>query len=413
MSTLKALRQALGKAVDKLDTMTGDAKAFAVQEKEVARLEGEIATMERKIRVRARQIAAEPNGAAGSGEGFANIGEMLQAVGRAANGGHRDERLIRAPSGMNEGNPADGGFPVQVDFADAILQRSYEMGEILSRAFRLGISTNANGIKIPGIDETSRATGSRWGGVRGYWLGEGAAPTASRPKFRLVELDLKKLGVLWYVTDELMQDAAALAAIAEQAFAEEITFMTEDAIIRGGGAGLPRGILGATAKVAQAAEASQAVSTFKAENAVKMWSRLWVRSRQNAVWFINQDVEPQLTLMNVAVSTAGGQLVYMPPGGLSAAPYGTLFGRPVIPVEYCESVGTEGDVILADFSQYALADKGGAQQMSSIHVAFTTDETAFRIMYRVDGQPLWHSPLTPYKGSNTKSPFVTLATRTG
>ena len=54
--------------------------------------------------------------------------------------------------------------------------------------------------------------------------------------------------------------------------------------------------------------------------------------------------------------------------------------------------------------------KGGMQAASSIHVQFVTDETAFRFVLRLDGQPLWHSALTPYKGSDTLSPFVTVAT---
>ena len=37
----------------------------------------------------------------------------------------------------------------------------------------------------------------------------------------------------------------------------------------------------------------------------------------------------------------------MPPGGLSAASYGTLFGRPVLTVEYCAALGDEGDIICA------------------------------------------------------------------
>ena len=46
-----------------------------------------------------------------------------------------------------------------------------------------------------------------------------------------------------------------------------------------------------------------------------------------------------------------------------------------------------------------------------MHVAFLTDEQVFRITYRVDGKPMWSVPLTPFKGTNTKSPFVALATR--
>jgi HK97 family phage major capsid protein len=86
-------------------------------------------------------------------------------------------------------------------------------------------------------------------------------------------------------------------------------------------------------------------------------------------------------------------------------------GRPVIPVEYCSTLGTVGDIICVDLGAYMLATKGGVQQASSMHVAFTTDEMAYRATYRVDGQPVWRSAVTPANGTNTQSPYVVLATR--
>jgi HK97 family phage major capsid protein len=321
-----------------------------------------------------------------------------------------DAMMTRGPSGASEMDPSAGGFLVQTDFATAIFARAYDMGQILSRVQHLGISTNSNSMKIPGVDETSRATGSRWGGVQSYWVAEGNAPTATKPKFRLIELDLKKLMSLWYVTDEMMADASVMNSIASQAFSEEVTFMTEDSIFRGSGAGQPLGILNAKSKISVAKETGQSAKTIQYENILKMWSRCWGRSRQNALWHINQDCEPQLFALSQIIGTAGVP-VYLPANGISGNSYGTLFGRPVVPTEYSDTLGTEGDIALCDWSQYVLADKGGIQAASSMHVAFSTDEMTFRIVFRVDGEPIWHDALTPYKGSNTLSPFITLANR--
>jgi HK97 family phage major capsid protein len=287
----------------------------------------------------------------------------------------------------------------------------------LSRCRRIPIGANSNGLKIPAIDESSRATGSRWGGVQVYRTIEGGDLTAKKPKFRLMELGLKKMTGLAYATDELLQDAVALEAVFSQAFQEELTFTIENEIMSGSGAGEMLGIMSSNALVSVAKETSQVAATFVAENAMKMWSRMWSRSRMNAVWFINQDVEPQMYQLNIKIKNVagtenvGGAPVYMPPGGISQAPYGTLFGRPVIPVEYCQTLGTKGDVVLADLSQYVVIDKGGVQSASSIHVRFLNDEQTFRWVVRNDGQPTWHAALTPFKGSNTQSPFVTIETR--
>jgi HK97 family phage major capsid protein len=86
-------------------------------------------------------------------------------------------------------------------------------------------------------------------------------------------------------------------------------------------------------------------------------------------------------------------------------------GRPVIAVEYAETVGTVGDIALVDLSKYRVIRKGGVEQASSMHVYFAQGEQAFRAFYRVDGQAVPRAALTPFKGSNTLSPFVVLATR--
>ena len=344
---------------------------------------------------------------------FSNLGEQLRAVVEAARpGGSLDNRLLvrNAASGMSEAVPSDGGFLVQQDFVTDLLRRVYETGVLASRCRMIPISTNANGLKINAVDESSRANGSRWGGVQAYWENEADTTTGTKPKFRQMELTLKKLMGLCYATDELLTDASALETVMSQAFAEEFGFKVDDAIINGTGAGQPLGILNSGSLVTVAMENGQAAASILFENIVKMWSRVWARSRQNAIWLINQDIEPQLFSMSLAVGT-GGVPVYLPAGGLSQSPYGSLFGRPVIPIEQAAALGTVGDISLVDLSQYMMIDKGGINAASSIHVRFIYDESVFRFVYRCDGQPIWNKPLTPYKGSNTQSPFVTLATR--
>ena len=108
----------------------------------------------------------------------------------------------------------------------------------------------------------------------------------------------------------------------------------------------------------------------------------------------------------------GGQLIYMPAGGISGSQYGTLFGRPVVPIEYCQALGTKGDIIVTNLGYYASGVKReGVRQAMSIHLKFDYNETAFRFLFEVDGQPWLASALTPYKGSNTLGTAVALAAR--
>lgn len=391
------------------------------EQKEIDKYESEIRAWDESITRAEKVLAIDPEDRAATEhpevkptpdkteeKRFTSFGEQLLAAYRAAApGGKVDERLsTRAASGLNETTPSDGGFLVQQDFVTELLKRTYETGILASKVKKIPISTNANGLKINAIDEDSRANGSRWGGVQTYWEGEADELAGSKPKFRQMELSLKKLTGLCYATDELLQDAAALEAVIRQAFAEEFGFKIDDSILTGTGEGEPLGILNSGAVVKVDKEKDQ-TDIITVENLIKMWNRLWSRSRSSAVWYINQELEPYLYTLKL-----GDKPVYVPAGGLSEKPYGTLFGRPVVPLEQCSAAGEIGDIILADVGQYLLIDKGGVKAASSIHVRFLYDENVFRFIYRVDGKPIWNKPLAPYKGSASVSPFVTLAKRT-
>jgi HK97 family phage major capsid protein len=236
--------------------------------------------------------------------------------------------------------------------------------------------------------------------------------TASKPRFRQLELNLHKCVVLIYCIDELLDDAVALDSYIRKVAPEEIAFTVEDAIVRGSGAGVPLGILTSGCLVTQDKESGQSADTVQYENVLNMWSRMPMRNRKNAIWCINQDIEPQLYTMGNVVSS-GGDSVFAPGGNdISKSPYSSLFGRPIVPIEQASPLGDQGDIILADMSQYLLVDRGSIQTDVSIHCRFIYDESVFRLVYRVDGMPKRSSTITAYKGANSLSPFVTLQART-
>ena len=330
---------------------------------------------------------------------FANDGEFFMAVKTAALYPNREDPRLRAlkATGMSEGVPSDGGYLVRPQVKDGILERMYATGALLSRVARDPVA--GNGMTYNGVDETSRVTGSRYGGVQGYWLAEAQTITASKPKFRQIELKLKKVAALCYATDEQLQDTPNLESWLNRVVPGELRFQVEDAIYEGDGVGKPLGIMASPALITVQRDTA---SSIKVADVMTMWARRWA-GVNDYVWFINQDAMPQLPQMTISNSP-----VFIPPGGLSGSQYGSLLGRPVIEVEYASSLNTTGDIMLASMSQYQTIDKGDVQSATSIHVAFTTAEQAFRFIYRIDGEPLWNSPLTPFKGSSTQSPFVVL-----
>jgi len=149
----------------------------------------------------------------------------------------RLSRLIgatKAVQGASEGNPADGGILLEPTLAGQVMQPVHEVGPFYAGASKIPAGENSNSGYVLAVNETSRVTGSRWGGLRGYRLAEGDALTKSKPNFRKVQWELKKYGVLVYGTDELLKDARQFSAIVEQGSREELAFMMNDDIFRGG-----------------------------------------------------------------------------------------------------------------------------------------------------------------------------------
>lgn len=316
--------------------------------------------------------------------------------------------VSKAINGMSDAVGADGGFTVIPEFSTQIYEKVYS-NDLLTRTDNYTVGGNS--MTFMANSETSRANGSRHGGLRGYWTAEGGTITASNPGFRELQLKLQKLAVVVYLTDELLADTSvALEQYIARKAAEEFNFLVGDAMINGSGVGQPQGILSSPALVSVAKETGQAAATLTVENIAKMWSRMYAPSRANAVWYINQDIEPQLNLMSLGVGAAGVP-VYLPAGGISGTPYATIYGRPVIATEFNSTLGTQGDIILADLGQYVTITKGGIAQAQSMHVEFLTDQTALRFIMRINGQTWENSPITPYKGTATQSSFVTLDTR--
>jgi HK97 family phage major capsid protein len=349
------------------------------------------------------EVVADESDRELEGNPFKSSGEFFKAVKDAATEHVVDKRLLAMKAeGINESIPSQGGFLVTNEVAPGLYQNMFPVGSVLSQFTVDPVSGNSMTMNI--VDETSRKKGSRLGGVQSYWLAEAASKVKSQPKFRQLDLKLKKVAALVYATDEQLDDVAYMSSWITREVPNELRFEVEDSIINGDGAGKPFGILTSPAKIDATRLDASKIQTV---DVLGMWARRLV-GFNDYVWFIHQSITPQLYTM-----TVGDQPVYMPPGGMSGSQYATLLGRPVIETEYNPVLGSVGDILLASPSAYKMIDKsGGVQTASSIHVQFVTDETAFRFVYRVDGAPILNAPITPFQGSTTQSPFVALAATT-
>lgn len=348
--------------------------------------------------------------------GFRDMGEFAIAVrGAVLNPGNMDQRLVQNAALStygSEGVGADGGFAVPPEWRSEIMRMVEGEDSLLSRTDQQTVAGNS--ITFP-TDESTAWQSS--GGIQTYWDGEASTVTQSKPQLRDVTIKLHRLTALVPVTDELLEDAPAMAGYVTRKAGEKMAFKVNDAIVNGTGAGQPLGILNAACTVQVGKIGSQVADTIHAKNVVTMWSRLPAASQRTAVWLANQDCLPSIYQLGFAVTdgtttNVGAGALYMGPGQLqSGAPSGTILGRPIVVTEACPTVGDAGDLILADLSKYLTVVKGALRSDTSIHLWFDQNATAFRFVMRMNGQPWLSAAIARKSGSNTLSHFIKLEAR--
>jgi HK97 family phage major capsid protein len=340
--------------------------------------------------------------------GFSHSQEFLQIVLAAYQTGRMDDRLkplqMRAAAGSDEAmviSDPYGGFMVPTAFSPQLLMIRPESDPIGALTTRVPMANAI--VKMPvRVDKDHSASVA--GGLTVVRKVETAAATTSRMTLSQVTLEAFSLFGLSYATEELLSDSPiSWTAIIEQGFSDAFAGKILDERINGSGNGEFTGILKSGGLVTIAKESSQTADTFKFANLAKMMARCW--GYEKAVWTYNHDCLPQL----MEIADGDGRRIWQP--SVREGKPNTIFGRPAMTCEYCQTVGDKGDILLVNWAEYLEGLLQPMQGAESIHVRFVEHERAFKFWIRNAGVPWWTSALTPAKSSNTLSPYVTLAER--
>lgn len=324
--------------------------------------------------------------------GYQSLGEFLVAARKHCCGEHFDSRL----KVMTEGVDSAGGVLVPPRWADEVFHIAFEEGIVRSRAVVL--PTKSDNLQIPRFVETTRAT-SLLGGIKFYWLKEteDKGAKAEDPSLGLMKLNAHEGVAAFYVSNALQSDVPAFEKFMKTALGRAVGFYEDAAYIWGIGVGQPLGIMPSDAMIKVTRVAVGKVDITDIGNLAE---RLFPASHQKAVWLINQTVLTEWVNMVAAAANVAAvvDLAKM-----------ICLGKPIIVTEKCASLGTEGDIILADFSHYVIGDRELVISASR-HVPnyWQRNTTFWKLVIRVDGQPTYQQPMTPYKGAKTVSAFVTL-----
>ncbi len=342
------------------------------------------------------------------------LGEYLKDVAQAtrSRGNAVPKRLqeMRAITGMGEAIGQDGGFLVQSDHAEDLYSNAKDAGFIASKCMEVVCSGKSNSTTFNQVDETSLARGSLFGGVSAAFVGEGGTISASKPKFRQVDIKLNKLTAAAYITEEQLEDASQLNSFVGAAFPYVMKDELDYHILWGNGAGVPLGVFNSGALISVAKEGGQAADTIVGLNINKMVDRLLEANASSTIFMGHPDTLAELRVAYVAQGSVSAKSVYADPG-LFPGSQANLAGYPFAKSQQCKALGDLGDLLLADFSKYVLFRKSGIKAAQSAHVEFLTDQMVFKWSLRVSGMPSINNALTDRHGSTTRSPFISLAER--
>lgn len=314
-------------------------------------------------------------------------------------------KLTRVRNAASSRDGGSGGFLVPETMRSEILSLALEEAVVRPRATVYPMANPR--LIVPVVDATSNVS-SVYGGITTYWTEESGTLTASNPTFARTTLDAHKLTAYTEVPNELLQDGVAFEAFLQSSFPRALAHAEDYAFLNGNGVGQPEGLYNAAAAVSVTKETGQAAATIKWENIVKMYARMLPDSRNRAVWIASPDTFPELATMALNVGT-GGSAVWLNNG--VAGPPVSILGRPVIFTEKAPTLGSAGDISFVDLSYYLIGDLQMMTATSSPHFKFQTDETAFKVVSRVDGKVGITSSLTPKNGGPALSPIVKLGAR--
>jgi HK97 family phage major capsid protein len=347
-----------------------------------------------------------------SGANYAQVAtksaaDLVQAI-IAGHEGRLAEYGVKATKDLSGQSGGTGGYLVPERTLAQVFEITSPEGEVvLPRATRYAFGQSRT-LSIPTVRQTSAVTNNSayFAGVSFSYVNEGGTKPETEPVFEQIQFTAHKLAGITYASDEILGEAINLEGMLRRMYAGALQWKRDFDYMQGDGAGKPLGILNSAAKIAVTRTTANKI---KYADVVAMWARFSMTNASNAAWVVSQPASAQLMWLE---DTTGAP-VYMPSAerSLRGGQLPALLGLPVIISEKLKPLGTEGDIILADFSMYGVADTGGIEIASSRDYKFINDMTTFRLVYRHDGKPLLKAPITlSASGANTTvSPFVTLS----
>ncbi len=392
LSQMRALTDEAEKREDK-NLTEDEGKRFdeLKEQADAAKIEIERAQYLQDEEARKVEFPAVHTGKTSDDSEFRTFGEFL---GAARDGG--DARLEARQASADNGPSM--GFLIPTQFDDQIRQLSGGRTIVRENATVIPAGEQPDAeFEMPVLDQTGGK--GVHGGVTVDWVGETEDRHESdAPSINMVKLKPKEVSGYIQITQKALNNITASADLITRLLAGARSSAEEQAFFSGSGVGKPFGAYNSAAPVKISRASAGAISYA---DTINIFSRMY-SGGTNYQWVVNPTSMPSI----MSLTDSGGNSVWHPDA--TVGPAGTLHGMPVRVSDFAPVVGEEGDLMLVDWSYYAIKDG------SPISIAFNpysgmkkrlVDIYAF---WNVDGQPWVTEPLMLEDGKTKVSPFVML-----
>ncbi len=407
---LKRKRKGLVESMEALvkkDALTADEeKSFGDLKAQAAALATQIerhefVASERAIIDRIEDVRAKPQPDTGASRtkkprvenpGFESLGEVIYCARF-----QRDDSRIKALMEVQTG--ASGGIMIPDEFRPDLQQVSPQEAIFRPRATVVpaGDMPDAE-LVLPTLDQTS--TGNMFGGVTVNWTAEGGTKQDTSASLKETRWNPKEVSASLVVTDKLLRNWRSAGVLLDRLLRGALLAAEDVAFLSGNGVGRPKGVLACDALIKVNRTTA---SHIKYADLVNMEAQ--IHEDNPAVWIVGRNTIPELRQM---VDPANRYLWvegYNLPGAYTNPP--TLLGRPVVVNFRSPSLGTMGDVLLADLKDYIIKDGVDVTVAASEHVLFQNNKTMIKAFRTVDGGPWLSAPIVQ-EDTKTYSPFIAL-----
>jgi len=320
--------------------------------------------------------------------GFQNVGEFLHAIKFGDNKGR-----------LQNLSTSDVGIMIPPAFSQQIMQLNPEAEIVMPRAFVIPAGDPPDAPFI--IPYFQQGADGALGGISLTWTAEAKTVSdTSDPKIKDMTLQPQEVSGMATINNKTLTNWGAAGGFIENLLRQAWVSGRDYKFLRGSGVGCPLGALNAPGAIKIKRNTS---SDIKYVDVVTMLSRFYPDALSGAIFIASITALP--ALMQLADSQ--GRLILVLGDATKGIPT-TLAGVPLKFVGKLPTIGNEGDLFLVNFNYYLIKPGSGPFVAISEHVKFTTNQTVFKIVANIDGQPWVKDPLKLEDGSTTVSPYVIL-----